>query len=957
MAGVPGMTVEQKKAALRASMRPGDSLMETSPGNWTIMRAAKRDTGESAAGALGTFADKVGLKRVAAGMAASLYGLDETGNPTFGKTPGLYYDTLSMGTLPSSILRGVQDYIANSAVPGLTELPDYQMVQKALFADPEWATKAVDKSIAIDDAVHEDMKLAPPQGFGEHFQENLGTMLTQLPLPGGTFTKGAKAAPGAGRKIAGWMSEYLTPTIDPKIGNYVAGTSVGTGLGLLGDYGNEQLEETTEEPGYEDLPPEGLSDEEYEQWRNQRGYAKGSLVSKYFKDVNKKVGTQYRTDIAPGVRPPNTQEYLDLIDKHALKLPKRRSQLRLIEDFSDEGPWDFRPHENRNLLRIMDKYGVELPPDVPLYRGVSGLAFDFDSIRPYRGLTPRVGEELIPTPLPTTSLSSSKGSAQDFASAMDPEHWANYIINVGRDRPIKAFPMMTSGHSEWVVPTKRGKMMVKRVRKDPAEDYTDVDIDYNQFAKGGMTKKLRDWLEIKKPYYQYGPVGEGDTKKFLLAKKAGFNPELRDRDVDLLQYQAEVGTPRLTDMEYHDWNELIDAHAVEAPGDLRTFRGVRLMPDTPLGEYARTASSADPLYTTFHTRMAKRYAAGPIARGMDEGDAETLYRQGKPYLLTVTPEPGARIFPNLAGIPNEVIYPRGHKLSEPVKMKKTDKILADWLSSSSAPQIVEKHAVKVGHPYPRRKNFEEGGSVKDHCEGGMATISSMKRKYAAGGPTGGDPVQAITDALAHLDQGDSSAALQAIQRSPQAMQDPGIQRAIQGFAKGGMAIKKVVKKLRKDMSFEEQRANDALYYKRWLHRAVAEHGDNPFRVKGAEQEAWRQRGKIPHEDAVKIEEELLGGGPPHLTPTGLAKPTKKAKGGSVAKVVKRAAMTLAEAKKIVRGHGHTLVKEDGEYIVKKKGSKTRIEGDDPHYFTNDIEDAVGTSEAMTYPGGVRPKKP
>lgn len=56
-------------------------------------------------------------------------------------------------------------------------------------------------------------------------------------------------------------------------------------------------------------------------------------------------------------------------------------------------------------------------------------------------------------------------------------------------------------------------------------------------------------------------------------------------------------------------------------------------------------------------------------------------------------------------------------------------------------------------------------------------------------------------------------------------------------------------------------------------------------------------------------------------------------------------MTLAVAKQEVAKLGLTLVKnnEYGEYIVKPRGATK----DHPHaYFTNDLDDAVGTARAM-----------
>lgn len=54
-------------------------------------------------------------------------------------------------------------------------------------------------------------------------------------------------------------------------------------------------------------------------------------------------------------------------------------------------------------------------------------------------------------------------------------------------------------------------------------------------------------------------------------------------------------------------------------------------------------------------------------------------------------------------------------------------------------------------------------------------------------------------------------------------------------------------------------------------------------------------------------------------------------------------MKLATARQICRSFGFTLVKRDGEFIVKVAGSPI----DDPRtYFTDDLEDAVGTAKAM-----------
>jgi hypothetical protein len=219
---------------------------------------------------------------------------------------------------------------------------------------------------------------------------------------------------------------------------------------------------------------------------------------------------------------------------------------------------------------------------------------------------------------------------------------------------------------------------------------------------------------------------------------------------------------------------------------------VRLPKNATIDDYLKTTTGEHPAYTDLTEEGTHGYALHPAARHMSPTEYADIVVTGHPNILKIKPEPGVNIFPNVPGIANEVIYPPGHKMTR--TSDPWDKLIGDrffgfnWGNPDVPAKAAEVLISKRRRP-PRRTNMQEGGSVKDHCEGGMATISSMKRKYAAGGQTkGGDPVQAITDALAHLDQGDSSAALQALQRSPQAMQDPGIQAALgnmQKFAKGG----------------------------------------------------------------------------------------------------------------------------------------------------------------------------
>lgn len=60
--------------------------------------------------------------------------------------------------------------------------------------------------------------------------------------------------------------------------------------------------------------------------------------------------------------------------------------------------------------------------------------------------------------------------------------------------------------------------------------------------------------------------------------------------------------------------------------------------------------------------------------------------------------------------------------------------------------------------------------------------------------------------------------------------------------------------------------------------------------------------------------------------------------------MKKKTLTQKEAIEICRGFGYTLKRTgwDDEYVVKLKGDRNPDTG----YFTNDLQDAVSTAEAM-----------
>lgn len=131
----------------------------------------------------------------------------------------------------------------------------------AAFSDnaPEWAQAAARRSERLRGRVHEMMPDVVPTGTLENIVEAGGEMAGQLPIPAGWVGKLGKLGANAPKylkytgKIPGAFMEYLSPTINPSVGNYVSGAVAG---GLLGNLAEPDMLEPTDFENYED-PYEG----------------------------------------------------------------------------------------------------------------------------------------------------------------------------------------------------------------------------------------------------------------------------------------------------------------------------------------------------------------------------------------------------------------------------------------------------------------------------------------------------------------------------------------------------------------------------------------------------------------------------------------------------------------------------------------------------------------------------
>lgn len=194
-------------------------------------------------------------------------------------------------------------------------------------------------------------------------------------------------------------------------------------------------------------------------------------------------------DMQPLVSKRELGQYYDLIDRPDFKYPHWDSQ-----DFFDLWHYAHEPSsvDSRSIRRIVDQYGIALEPDAPLYRG---LNWRNDDARPawVKSLYEPGGLASI-APKAFASTTTSERRAKKFARYPDseilPVKGAGVTVELLRDGPIKAFPLVNSLESEILVPATRfrvarppenKKMSVKRDRDAPAG-----------YAGGGkVTKGLR----------------------------------------------------------------------------------------------------------------------------------------------------------------------------------------------------------------------------------------------------------------------------------------------------------------------------------------------------------------------------------------------------------------------------------------------------------------------------------
>lgn len=179
-------------------------------------------------------------KRILSGWASQMYGVNpETGNVEFLGGASLLPRLRSL----DEIRARAKHYAQTGEVPEDTARPGLIDEIQSMFLGTNKSHAADERLATLKNRIRQEMDVAEPTGFGQEFDESLGTMLGQLPVP----LKGASSAKGPLlqklRNLVKTLPEWITPTVEPKIANYLTGAGVGAGIGAIADSGQERERE------------------------------------------------------------------------------------------------------------------------------------------------------------------------------------------------------------------------------------------------------------------------------------------------------------------------------------------------------------------------------------------------------------------------------------------------------------------------------------------------------------------------------------------------------------------------------------------------------------------------------------------------------------------------------------------------------------------------------------------
>lgn len=188
------------------------------------------------------------LSHISSGLMSQTHGINpETGELEFGLfNPAYFIPSEERQANPELQEVFERETTRTRAIPGII---DETMALPLLgevvgFEAPEFVKAAGERTAATRQKVREGIGLDAPEGFLQHLADAGGMMMGQLPVPISSLSKVTEFLRNklpAGKSIIGALkpvrmgAEFLSPIIEPKIGNYIAGALFGGGLGIILD--------------------------------------------------------------------------------------------------------------------------------------------------------------------------------------------------------------------------------------------------------------------------------------------------------------------------------------------------------------------------------------------------------------------------------------------------------------------------------------------------------------------------------------------------------------------------------------------------------------------------------------------------------------------------------------------------------------------------------------------------
>ena len=175
-------------------------------------------------------------QRLAFGLSTQLFGLDQDEKkPTLNYRPTAKVGSSKRLPVGLELFPGFQ--VGFDKLPGVVESALALPAMPAQFASaftgenykgPQFAEEAQNRIDQLDGLLRSEYNLREPETPKDVFNESLGMMLGQIPIPGGVGAKAGRFAAEAietGKKGALSALEWFSPTVVPRLENYLSGAA------------------------------------------------------------------------------------------------------------------------------------------------------------------------------------------------------------------------------------------------------------------------------------------------------------------------------------------------------------------------------------------------------------------------------------------------------------------------------------------------------------------------------------------------------------------------------------------------------------------------------------------------------------------------------------------------------------------------------------------------------------